>query len=52
MKELIEWLESAIETLDAMAQAKEQLGHQSDYDRLRGKTQGVSLALSYVREYL
>lgn len=48
--ELVDRLENAAGTLQAMAQAKFELGHASDYDRLRGKTEGVRLALSYIRE--
>lgn len=50
LRELADRLENAAGTLQAMAQAKQELKHDSDYDRLRGKVEGVRLALSYLRE--
>jgi len=50
MSELVDRLESAVSTLTGMALAKQKLGHAGDYDRLRGKVEGVRLALSFVRE--
>lgn len=52
MTELIDRLDNAAGTLQAMAQAKYELRHLSDYDRLRGKVEGVRLAVSYIREML
>ncbi|QRY51765.1 hypothetical protein [Mycolicibacterium septicum] len=42
-------LSDAAATLDGMATQKRELGHESDYDRLRGKTKGVELAIDYIR---
>lgn len=50
-QDLIDRLENAAGVLQSMAVAKENLGHTSDYDRLRGKVEGVRLALDYVRQY-
>lgn len=49
--DLIDRLENAQGVLQAMAETKHRLGHVGDYERLRGKTEGVRLALSYAREY-
>lgn len=50
---LIERMEDSVQRLNAMAEEKRiafPMG--SDYDRLRGKAEGVRLALSYLEEYL
>lgn len=51
--ELKERMEAAVVKLNQMAHEKRiafPMG--SDYDRLRGKAEGVRLALSYLEEYL
>jgi len=51
--ELKERMEAAVMKLNQMAHEKRiafPMG--SDYDRLRGKAEGVRLALSYLEEYL
>ncbi|HOY82159.1 MAG TPA: hypothetical protein PLB92_08475 [Rhodoglobus sp.] len=50
---LKERMEDAVVKLNAMAEEKRiafPMG--TDYDRLRGKAEGVRLALSYLEEYL
>ena len=50
-QDLTDRLENAAQVLQSMAEEKQKLGHESDYDRLRGKVMGVRLALDYVRQY-
>lgn len=51
--DLKERMEDAALKLDQMAHEKRiKFPMGSDYDRLRGKAEGVRLALSYLEEYL
>lgn len=51
--ELKERMEDAVVKLNQMADEKRiAFPDGSDYDRLRGKAEGVRLALSYLEEYL
>ena len=50
---LKERMEEAVVKLNVMAEEKRiAFPHGTDYDRLRGKAEGVRLALSYLEEYL
>lgn len=49
LTQLMERMDSAIERLDEMAERKRDVGG-SDFDRLRGKSQGVRLARSFAAE--
>ncbi|UJE15629.1 hypothetical protein SEA_MADIBA_85 [Mycobacterium phage Madiba] len=51
--DLINRMEDAIRLLNFMADEKRaRFPDGTDFDRLRGKAEGVRLALSYLREYV
>ncbi|AAN12719.1 gp75 [Mycobacterium phage Omega] len=53
VSDLINRMEDAIVKLNFMADEKRvKFPHGTDFDRLRGKAEGVRLALSYLREYV
>lgn len=49
--DLTERLEKAAQVLSGMADSKRQYSDELDYERLRGKLEGVRLSLDYVRQY-